>query len=208
MRSNPGRGARTTFLRKLHQLYESLIPPVENGRRYPRGMSRFSVRSLRLRPGEEHRERLRLALDPLVLGGETYVTSPPETSAELVVQRASTGDLFRLAFSTRLEGACMRCLGDASVPVSVDAQEYEATDRGADDELRSEYVSDGELDVAAWARDQIALSVPDQILCRPDCAGLCPTCGKDLNVEPHEHAEEAVDPRWAALEGLRAEPDS
>ena len=70
---------------------------------------------------------------------------------------------------------------------------------------RSEYVADGELDVGAWARDQVALGLPDQILCRPDCAGLCPFCGKDLNVEPHEHAEEAVDPRWAALERLRTE---
>jgi uncharacterized protein len=171
-------------------------------------VTRFPVRGLRLRPGEEHRETLGLVLDPLVLGGETYHVSPPETRAELVVQRAASGDLFRLAFSTRLEGPCMRCLAPASVLVEVAAQEYEATDAGTDEELRIEYVSDGELDVASWARDQTALALPDQILCRPDCAGLCPTCGKDLNVEPHEHAEEAVDPRWAALEALRTDtPD-
>jgi uncharacterized protein len=205
MRTNPDLGDRTTFLRKFHPLYESLIPSTGTGRRYARGMSRFPVRSLRLRSGEEHREPLHLALEPLVLGGEPYTVSPPTTPAQLIVQRASTGDLFRLTFSSRLEGPCMRCLGHASLPVEVDAQEYEAIDAGADDELRSEYVSDGELDVAAWARDQIALCLPDQIVCRPDCAGLCPTCGKDLNVEPHEHADEAVDPRWAALESLRTE---
>jgi uncharacterized protein len=171
-------------------------------------VTRFPVRGLRLRPGEEHRETLGLVLDPLVLGGETYHVSPTETPAELVVQRAASGDLFRLAFATRLEGPCMRCLAPASVLVEVAAQEYEATDAGTDEELRIEYVSDGELDVASWARDQTALALPDQILCRPDCAGLCPTCGKDLNVEPHEHAEEAVDPRWAALEALRTDtPD-
>ena len=171
-------------------------------------MTRFPVRGLRLRPGEEHRETLTVALDSLVLGGETYRTSPPGTRAELVVQRAATGDLFRLSLSTRLEGPCMRCLAPASLLVEVAAQEYEATDAGADEELSSEYVSDGELDVGAWARDQLALGLPDQILCRPDCAGLCPTCGKDLNLEPHDHAEEAVDPRWAALEALRTDaPD-
>jgi uncharacterized protein len=168
-------------------------------------VTRFPVRGLRLRPGEEHRETLRLVLDPLVLGGETYRLSPPETPAELVVQRAATGDLYRLALSTRVDGPCMRCLAPASLVVEVAAQEYEATDHGADEELRSEYVSDGELDVTAWARDQVALALPDQILCRPDCAGLCPTCGRDLNVEPHEHPGEAVDPRWAALEALRAD---
>ena len=144
-------------------------------------------------------------LDPLVLGGETYHTVPPETPAELVVQRAATGDIFRLALSTRLEGPCMRCLAPASLTVEVHAQEYDATDAGADEELRSEYVSDGELDAGAWARDQVALALPDQILCRPDCAGLCPVCGKNLNEEPHGHEEEEADPRWAALERLRNE---
>jgi uncharacterized protein len=54
-------------------------------------------------------------------------------------------------------------------------------------------------------RDAIALALPEQILCRPDCAGLCPVCGKDLNVEPHEHVEQELDPRWAALQQLRDE---
>ena len=170
-------------------------------------MAGFPVRRLRLRPGEEHREVVRVTLEPFVLGGQEYVANPTEVPAELVVQRATTGDLFRLTFSTTLEGPCMRCLAEAVARVDVEAQEYEATDPGADDELRSEYVSDGEVDVQTWVRDQVAFAVPDQILCRPDCAGLCPVCGKDLNVEPHTHDDEAVDPRWAALEALRTETD-
>lgn len=171
-------------------------------------MSRFSLRALRLRPGQEHRETLRLALEPLVFGGETYRTSPPETPVELAVQRAATGDLFRLAFSTHVEGPCMRCLASARVPVRVVAQEYQAADAGGDEELTTDYVADGELDVGSWARDQVALGLPDLILCRPDCAGLCPVCGTDLNLEPHTHPEAAADPRWAALEALRTDaPD-
>lgn len=170
-------------------------------------MTRVPVRGLRLRPGEEHRETLHLALEPFVLGGEAYSPTPAEVPVALVVQRAATGDVFRISFSTRLEGPCMRCLAPASVSVHVDAQEYEASDHGADEELRSEYVADGELDVGRWARDQVALAIPQQILCQPDCAGLCPVCGKDLNVEPHEHAEAPTDPRWAALEALRREPE-
>jgi len=170
-------------------------------------MARFPLRTLRLRPGEEHRERFELALEPLTFGGETYSPTPGDVPAELVIQRATSGDLLRLVFTTRLEGPCIRCLAPAAVVIDVDAQEYEASAPGADDELRSEYVVDGELDVDAWARDLLALSVPDQILCRPDCAGLCPVCGKDLNLEPHEHPEVATDPRWAALEALRADGD-
>ena len=168
-------------------------------------MARFPLRTLRLRPGEEHREPLELQLQPLTFGGETYTPVPRDVPAELVVQRATSGDVLRIAFTTRLEGPCMRCLAPAGVLIEVDAQEYEASDAAQDDELRFEYVVDGELDVDAWARDLVALNVPDQILCRPDCAGLCPVCGKDLNVEPHEHGETATDPRWAALESLRAD---
>jgi len=168
-------------------------------------MSRFPLRRLRLRPGEQHRETVGLAVEPFSLGGEPYTASPEEIPAELVVQRASTGDVFHLRFATTIHGPCMRCLAPASLTLDVDAREYQATDPSADDELLSDYVVEGDLDLDAWGRDQIALSLPDQILCRPDCAGLCPVCGKDLNLEPHEHDEVAVDPRWAALEALRDE---
>jgi uncharacterized protein len=170
-------------------------------------MARFALRNLRLRPGEEHRETLSIGIESLRFGGEGYAAVPSEVPAELVVQRASSGDVFRLAFHVRLEGPCMRCLAPAGVDLEVDAQEYQATHAGTDEELRSEYVVDGELDVEAWARDLVSLGVPDQILCRSDCAGLCPVCGKDLNVEPHAHEDASGDPRWAALEALRGETD-
>ena len=168
-------------------------------------MTRFSLRHLRLRPGEEHREEIAIELGPLTLGGSTYEPTPAVTPAELVVQRAQSGDIFRLRFATRVEGQCMRCLGPAAVDVAIDAQEYESSDPAAAEELRSEYVHEGELEVGAWAHDQVALALPEPILCRPDCAGLCPVCGKNLNDEPHEHEEVVVDPRWAALEALRGD---
>ncbi len=173
--------------------------------RYARGMARFPLRRLRLRPGEEHRETVGLAIEPFSLGGQEYVSSAGEIPAELVVQRASSGDVFRLRFDARVEGPCMRCLAPATAVLEVDAREYQATDPGGDEELRSDYVVEGELDLDTWARDLVGLGLPDQILCRPDCAGLCPVCGKDLNLEPHVHDEVAVDPRWAALEALRGE---
>jgi len=99
----------------------------------------------------------------------------------------------------------MRCLGFAELERDVTAREFYDPDAPVGDELHSDYVAREHLRVSAWARDAIALELPDQILCRPDCAGLCPVCGKDLNAEPHEHLEREPDPRWAALEGLREE---
>ena len=86
---------------------------------------------------------------------------------------------------------------------AVDAREVEQPGRG-DEELSSPYVDDdGELDLAGWARDALALALPAQITCRPDCAGLCPQCGANLNDEP-DHAHEAEpDPRWAKLSEIR-----
>jgi len=172
-------------------------------------VTRFPLRNLRLRPGEEHRERIAIELGPLTLGGAVYEPVPSTVDAELVVQRAQSGDVFGLSFATAVDGPCMRCLDPASVEVAVDAQEYQSSDPEAAEELRSEYVHDGELEIGAWAHDQIALALPEPILCRPGCAGLCPVCGKNLNDEPHEHEEATTDPRWAALEALRSDaPDA
>jgi uncharacterized protein len=128
---------------------------------------------------------------------------PATVPTHLVIQRAASGDVFGLRFAVSVEGPCMRCLADAAAPVQVDAREYQDSRPDAPAELVTEYVRDGELLVGDWVRDQVALSLPAQLLCRPDCAGLCAVCGKDLNVEPHEHADEDVDPRWAALGALR-----
>ena len=166
-------------------------------------MTRFPLRRLRLRPGEEHRDAVEIELEPFELGGQRYLPVPHEVEAQLTVGQATTGLDLRLAFDVRLHGPCMRCLADAVVDLSVDAREYHASQPGDSPELRSEYVVDDQLELSAWARDAIALALPDQILHAPDCAGLCPVCGKDLNTEPHTHPDETPDPRWSALEGLR-----
>ena len=128
---------------------------------------------------------------------------PERVPAELEITRASTGTVFELRFATRLHGPCFRCLEDATLDLAIDTREYQATSPGESDELRTPYVVDNKLDLAAWARDAVALELPDKILCRADCAGLCPVCGRNLNAEPHTHDETQTDSRWAALESLR-----
>jgi uncharacterized protein len=76
-----------------------------------------------------------------------------------------------------------------------------------EEELSSVYVQRGVLDLGGWARDAFALVLPVKLLCREDCAGLCPVCGQDLNLAGpgHEH-ERSPDPRWAKLSELRLKP--
>jgi uncharacterized protein len=144
-------------------------------------------------------------LEPFELGGERYLPVPETVPAELGITRATTGTVFELAFTTRLHGPCYRCLEDAVLEVPIAAREYQATNPEGSDELRNPYLEADNLDLGAWARDAVALALPDKILCRAECAGLCPVCGKNLNEEPHTHDEEQSDSRWSALEALRDE---
>ncbi len=165
-------------------------------------MTSFSLRQVKLRPGEEQHEELDVAFAPFQFGGQSYVAVPDEIPARLAITRAVSGTVFSLAFTARLNGPCYRCLGDAVLDVPIDAREYQA-EKPEDEEMTTPYVADDELDVSGWARDAVALALPDKILCAPECAGLCFECGKNLNEEPHEHVEERIDPRWAALEELK-----
>jgi uncharacterized protein len=167
------------------------------------GADSFDLAALRLTSGEGRRIELAVSIDQFDLGGERYAAEPPRIDATLEVSK-TTGDGYalRLRFTARLEGPCMRCLSPAMPEIEVDAREVSQPSGG--EELQSPYVVDGVLDLRAWARDALALALPNQILCRPGCAGLCPICGADLNEAGPEHSHEsAPDPRWAKLEELK-----
>ena len=168
-------------------------------------MTTFDLRRLRLRSGEEHREAVEIELEPLVYGGQRYLPVPQTIEAELTVTRASSGTVFSLRFESRFFGPCYRCLNEAELCQRISGSEYQDIDPRADEELRTPYIEGGRLELSAWARDAIALALPETILCRPECAGLCPECGRDLNREPHTHQHEEIDSRWSALEQLRDE---
>ncbi len=159
---------------------------------------------LSLSHGEGSRLELPVRLEPLELAGQTYAAVPESVPVRLDVSRPSGGYAFRLRFPLRIEGPCMRCLEDAAMEAEADAREvaHEDTD---DEELRSPYVSDDELDLGRWAHDAAVLAIPTQFLCREDCAGLCPTCGEPLNdADPEDHKhEQTTDPRWAKLQELK-----
>jgi uncharacterized protein len=167
-------------------------------------MTSFSLGQVKLRPGEQHRDELEIELPAFEFGGQRYVPVPEQVRAEFEITRANTGTVYTLGFTARLHGPCYRCLGDAVLEVPISAREYQA-EEPEDEQMTTQYIAGGTLDVSQWARDAVGLALPDKILCRPDCAGLCDVCGKNLNDEPHTHEEEHGDPRWSALESLRDE---
>jgi uncharacterized protein len=165
----------------------------------------IDLSSLSLSPGEGTRLELPIELDPLELGGQAY-SVPGSVGARLDVSRPTNGYAFRLRFPLRVEGPCMRCLEAAEIETEVDAREVDQSNT-EDEELRSPYVVDNELDVGRWAHDAAILALPTRILCRPDCAGLCPVCGESLNdADPADHEHDSgSDPRWDKLNELKLE---
>jgi uncharacterized protein len=170
---------------------------------YAEGVT-VDLERLALSSGQARALDLEVALEPIEVGGQVYAPAGGGTEARLDVSRTSTGYALRLRFETELTGPCVRCLEDAVTELQIDAREVDQAPAD-DEELRSPYVSAGELDIGRWANDALVLALPSQPLCRPDCAGLCPVCGESLNdadPEAHKH-DTGGDPRMAKLRDLR-----
>jgi uncharacterized protein len=156
-----------------------------------------------LRPGEGRRLQLDADPGPLELAGQRYVIGGGVVPTRIDLSRTAAGYAVRMRFVAHVDGPCMRCLADADVAVEVDAREVDQP-QSPDEELHSPYSDGYELDLAGWAHDSLALALPLQLLCRPDCKGLCSVCGASLNdADPAEHRHESgPDPRWAKLREL------
>lgn len=165
----------------------------------------FDLARLGLSAGEGRQLELHAHVAPFDYGGEHYAVTPALVPVRLDVSRTTgPGWALRLRFTADLDGPCMRCLEPAAPRFDVDA--LEVSQPGGGEELSSPYVADdGELDLAGWARDALALELPARLACRPDCAGLCPQCGANLNEDPEHRHDTAPDPRWAKLSELKFE---
>ena len=167
-----------------------------------RRMTSFSLRQVKLRPGEQYRDELEVELSPLDYGGQRYLPCPEKVPAEFEITRANTGTVFTLAFTARLYGPCYRCLGDAVLELPIRAREYQ-DEKPEDEEMTTEYV-DGQharrLGLGA-RRDRARAAREDPLQAR------LRRSLRRLRQEPERRAAHARgehgDPRWAALEALR-----
>jgi len=127
--------------------------------------------------------------------------------------RTSQGILVTGRLRTRIRTACRRCLEPADVDVELDLEEefypvVQIGDAPVDDVLDEDYdeallIDELHiLDLREVIRQGLWLAVPMEALCRPECAGLCPTCGGNRNLGECSCQETVIDPRWAALQAL------
>ncbi|MGW2560028.1 YceD family protein [Streptomyces sp. NPDC001514] len=175
----------------------------------------FDTHELGRRPGALQRLSRSVAA-PKDFGIEGVVGVPEGAPMELELRLESVmeGVLVTGTARATAEGECVRCLEPLHQEVAADFQEMfsypDADDRGrpkaepvddAEDDEDRLFLEDGLLGLEPVLRDAVVLALPMQPVCREDCAGLCPECGINLNEDP-DHHHDAVDIRWAALQGL------
>lgn len=143
------------------------------------------------------------------LGTELAAVPDDEPIAgELLLESVSEGILATGRLSGRMALHCARCLKEFDRPFDVEISELFSAEPAPDsDEYRLD--PQGELDPEQMVRDSVGPELPFSPLCKPDCLGLCSTCGGDLNLGECTCPQPSPDPRWAELDALlSAEPDS
>ncbi len=161
------------------------------------------------------KELSRSVKSPGGLGVEVIgVPDDATIEVELRLESVMEGVLVTGTARAPLKGECVRCLEPLEQESTADFQELfsypDADDRsrsdaetGDDAEEEDTFSLEGDyLDLEPVLRDAVVLSLPLQPVCREDCPGLCPDCGARLADDPQHVHEDAVDIRWAALQGL------
>lgn len=123
----------------------------------------------------------------------TYLRGP------LRLSRAKEGVLVQGTLALGVEDECYRCLEPVQREIALELEELFAYPPSSISDFS--VGEDAHLDLAPLLRDEILIADTHGVLCRPDCKGLCPACGANLNEGPHQCAD-AIDPRLARLREL------
>jgi uncharacterized protein len=181
----------------------------------------FTVNELEKEPIEFD---LELAAGAVDFGGEAEQDGPLKTSgrAEVIHEHRGPKEIvadirLRGRFAGEFEVPCARCVEAVKLPlegefdlifrpVGVDGGTSERAISAQETEIG--YYQEDSLLLEDVLREQVLLSLPARTLCKPDCKGLCPRCGKNRNLEACSCEEGPADPRWEALSGLRGKVKS
>ena len=124
----------------------------------------------------------------------------------LHISRNSRGILVQGTLEAALQGECSRCL-EENVPLTLTLPIEELYVYPAQPDADFSIPETGLLELAPLIREEVIVQTPITVLCRPDCAGLCPECGKNLNDGPCDCDKDNIDPRLAALKQLKDQLD-
>jgi uncharacterized protein len=159
-----------------------------------RPLRRLDLRSLRFDATDEAWLDLPVLVEPFVFGGAEYVVRDGAAQLRLTAARVGARVTLHGEVGADVAGPCTRCLGEAVVHVRGFGREVLSHGESEGDEDDEAYATAGQLDLERWVRDLIAEALPERLLCREDCRGLCPDCGADLNLAGVDHRHEPARP--------------
>ena len=148
----------------------------------------------------------------LDLGSDLVPAGP--VNGRVRFSRTNRGLLLDGRVEAVLQAICSRCLRPIELPLDLRLDEEIlpsidlASGRPMDSSLEPEVArltDHHEVDLEPFVREAIQLAEPIAPVCRPDCPGLCPTCGEPLEDGSHDHEETALDPRLEALRSFRVD---
>lgn len=122
--------------------------------------------------------------------------------------RTQQGLLADVQFAGMVAGECSRCLDGTEIAVATRFAELYAFDQRSITESELLLPADRMIDLQPLVREYLLLDMPLTSLCKPDCLGLCKTCGQNLNDDNHTHDDEKIDPRFSALKDLLEDNDA
>ena len=118
------------------------------------------------------------------------------------ITRTAQGLLVQVGMHALTPCECVRCLTPISQPLAADFTELYAFTRQSMTESGLLLPESGYIDLAPLVREYMLLAVPISTLCSPDCKGLCPTCGENLNEVTCSHESPIPDSDLSALASL------
>lgn len=133
--------------------------------------------------------------------GNDVIGVPPASPIELDLRLESVveGVLVTGVATASVRGECGRCLDPVEQRLDIDIQELYLYPDAEPDDTEASRLAGELLDLEPLVRDEVVLDLPFMPLCRPDCAGLCPMCGQNLNRDPEHSHDDLIDPRWDGL---------
>lgn len=106
------------------------------------------------------------------------------------ISRTPQGLLLEGEFSAKMRAECVRCLVEFLQPLKTSFNELYAFDQRSVTDLELILAEDANIDLGPLVREYLLIEMPIKSLCRPDCKGLCPVCGEDLNLTTCEHVSQ------------------
>jgi uncharacterized protein len=118
------------------------------------------------------------------------------------VTRTAQGLLVQAEINATLPTECVRCLEGFNQPLHAQFTELYAFSRKSVTDSGLVLPEDAHIDLEPLVREYLLLELPISPVCRPDCKGLCPVCGENMNEVNCDHRPESTDPRLSVLKSL------